>query len=177
MSTIESRCLDRFPEWLKSMSEDALAISAVVLDTSVPESTRQKLAGALNYLFRSLDLIPDGIEDLGFLDDAFVFRVAARLAAGEAGEVEIVQRLAADAALVSEFLGVDYPRLDRFVAGLAHGSARGRTVDAILTDDSVRAAFASDVKGWAGSFAVPSFARDPKSLVKLKSFLTTKLPA
>jgi uncharacterized membrane protein YkvA (DUF1232 family) len=177
MSTIESRCLDCFPEWLRSLSDDALALSAVVLDPGAPEPVRQKLAGAVNYLFRSLDLIPDGIEDLGFLDDAFVFRVAARLAAPEAAEIEVVQRLAADAALVSEFLGVDYPRLERFVAGLGHGSARGRTVDAIVGDDGVRAAFASDVKGWAASFAVPSFARDPKSLVKLKSFLTTKLPA
>src|SRR5262245_44035683 len=108
MSTIESRCLDRFPEWLKSMSEDALALSAVVLDPAAPTPVREKLAGALNYLFRSLDLIPDGIEDLGFLDDAFVFRVAARLAAPEADGVEVVQRLGADAALVSEFLGVDY---------------------------------------------------------------------
>ena len=31
-------------------------------------------------MFKSLDLIPDGLEGLGFLDDAFVLRVAAGLA-------------------------------------------------------------------------------------------------
>ena len=39
-------------------------------------------AGALTYLFKSPDLIPDGIEDLGFIDDAFVFRMAAAAAIG-----------------------------------------------------------------------------------------------
>jgi hypothetical protein len=33
--------------------------------------------GLAQRIFKSLDLIPDGIEDLGFIDDAFVFRVAA----------------------------------------------------------------------------------------------------
>jgi uncharacterized membrane protein YkvA (DUF1232 family) len=176
MSNVDSRCLDAFPDWLRSLADDATALAAVVLDESQPESRRRALAGALNYLFKSLDLIPDGIEDLGFLDDAFVFRVAAARASGEGGS-DALTRLAGDTALLQEFLAADYARLEKFVAGLEAGSARGRSVEQIITDASVRSAFASDVKGWTGSYAVPSFGRDAKNLVKLRSFLTTKLPA
>jgi uncharacterized membrane protein YkvA (DUF1232 family) len=174
-ANVDSRCLDAFPEWLRSLGEDALALGAVVADESQPEGRRRKVAGALNYLFKSLDLIPDGIEDLGFLDDAFVFRVAAAQAAGE-GANDGLARLAGDTALVREFLAADYARLEKFVAGLELGAARGRTVDQILADASVRSAFASDLKGWTGSYVVPSFGRDAKNLVKLRSFLATKLP-
>jgi len=176
MSNVESRCLDAFPVWLRSLSEDALAFGALVSDAEQPEALRRQVAGALNYLFKSLDLIPDGIEDLGFLDDAFVFRVAAALAPPE-GAPEAVTRLSEQAGLVREFLGGDYERLERFVSGLGSSVARGRTVEQIVTDVSACSALVSDVKGWAGSYVVPSFARDTKNLVKLRSFLGTKLPA
>jgi uncharacterized membrane protein YkvA (DUF1232 family) len=177
MSNADSRCLDAFPEWLRSLAEDALALGAVVADDSQPEARRRTVAGALNYLFKSLDLIPDGIEDLGFLDDAFVFRVAAARASDGGSASEPLGRLAADTALLREFLGSDYARLEKFVAGLEAGATRGRTVDQIVTDPSARSAFVGDVKGWTASYVVPSFGRDAKNLVKLRSFLTTKLPA
>jgi uncharacterized membrane protein YkvA (DUF1232 family) len=148
----------------------------VVADGSLSDAQRRPVAGSLNYLFKSLDLIPDGIEDLGFLDDAFVLRVAAARAATEGGP-EVVARLAEEAALVREFLAGDYPRLERFVAALDSGSARGRSVEDIISDASVTTAFVNDVKGWVGSYVVPSFGRDTKNLVKLRSFLGTKLPA
>src|SRR3954454_8618117 len=98
MSEVDTRCLDAFPEWLRSLGEDALALSAVVADGAQPEALRRRVAGALNYLFKSLDLIPDGIEDLGFLDDAFVFRVAAAAVQAD-GVPEVLTALTSDAAL------------------------------------------------------------------------------
>jgi uncharacterized membrane protein YkvA (DUF1232 family) len=141
-----------------------------------PEVTRRAAAAALNYLFRSLDLIPDGIEDLGFIDDAFVFRVAAaRGADGQSGG-DVLARLSGEVALIREFLGSDYQRLEAYVQGLDKGTARGRSVDDIAADANVRAELARDVKIWADGYQAPSFQRDPKTLVKLKSFLLTKLP-
>jgi uncharacterized membrane protein YkvA (DUF1232 family) len=178
MSDLDSRCLDTFPEWLRSLADDATAFSTVLSDATLAEAVRRPLGGALNYLFKSLDLIPDGIEDLGYLDDAFVFRVAAAAAGSDgASRSDAVARLGKESALVHEFLGNDYARLEKYVSALGGGSARGRTVDAILTDTSVRNALVSDVKGWAASYTAPSFGRDTKNLVKLRSFLTTKLPA
>jgi uncharacterized membrane protein YkvA (DUF1232 family) len=96
----------------------------------------------LNYLFKSLDLIPDGLEDLGFIDDAFVLRVAAALVSeGDRDADGVLVTLAADAALISEFLGADYARLERYVEKLADGSARGRSVAQILEDSAVRTDF------------------------------------
>ena len=176
MSDVDSRCLDAFPAWLRSLADDALGLASVVADEGASEPGRRGAASALSYLFKSLDLIPDGIEDLGFLDDAFVFRVAARMASpGEASPA--LEKLAHDAALVSDFLGVDYPRLERFVASLGNAVVRGRSVDDVVSTPSVAASLVGDVRGWAGSYVVPSFGRDAKNLVKLRAFLSKKLPA
>ncbi len=68
------------------------------------------IAAALNYVFKSVDLIPDGIDDIGYLDDAFVLRVASAqaLAAGLSAEAHgAVSALAADTAMVKDFLGAE----------------------------------------------------------------------
>jgi uncharacterized membrane protein YkvA (DUF1232 family) len=180
MSDLDARCLDAFPKWLRTLAEDALALARVVEDAALPEADRRGAARALNYLFKSLDLIPDGIEDLGLLDDAFVFRVAAAASTSGEGSKEgpdVLARLAQEASLVRDFLGPDYARLERFVAGLDATVARGRRVDDVLSDRAVLSSLVSDVKGWSGSYVSPSFGRDAKNLVKLRSFLAAKLPA
>ena len=49
-------------------------------------------------------------------------------------------------------------------------------MDEILTDAAVRRDFMNEVSGWSTSYEAPSFAKDEKNLVKLKSFLSAKLP-
>ena len=71
--------LDVFPDWLRTLGDDARELGDS-LDEGSDEATSRYTVGGLNYIFKSLDLIPDGIDDLGFCDDAFVIRVAARLA-------------------------------------------------------------------------------------------------
>lgn len=177
MTELESRCLDAFPKWLSTLGDDARALIALV-EGATAEPMRRRAAGALNYLFRSLDLIPDGIEDLGFIDDAFVLRVAAARALAEASEGDAtLARLAGDAELIREYLGDVYSRLDAFVAGLDSVAARGRSVNDIVADAQVRGEFVREVRTWADSYAPPTFARDEKNLVKLRSFLAAKLPA
>jgi len=180
MNELHTRCLDLFPEWLRALAAVAGELYKLLASTDAPESTRRYVAGGLNYLFKSLDLIPDGIEDLGFLDDAFVIRVAAALAIKEAppgGETPpVLVRLAADTKLVADLLGKDYGRLESYVKTLTRGTARGRSVDDLLHDEAARAAFLHEVTGWAASYQTPSFSRDEKNLVKLQSFLSAKLP-
>lgn len=181
MSDLTTRCLDTFPEWLRALAADASELSKLVGNDAIPAGAQRCVIGGLNYLFKSLDLIPDGIEDLGFLDDAFVLRVGAALAVAESPEVRmaapVLARLGNEAALVAELLDKDAPRLESYVKGLAKGAARGRTVDEIMQQASVRAAFVSEVESWAASYDPPTFNRDEKNLVKLKSFLSAKLPA
>jgi uncharacterized membrane protein YkvA (DUF1232 family) len=174
---LDVRYLEVFPSFLRTLGEDAGALGAVVT-SDAPEIVRRYVVAGLNYIFKSLDLIPDGIDDLGFLDDAFVLRVAASLAAAEApgaAESEPLARLVHDAAHVKTFLGDVYPRLETYVKGLLRGAARGRTVDDILGDAQVRETFAYEVAQWAKDYQVPSFSRDVKTLIKLKAFLTAKL--
>jgi hypothetical protein len=171
------RFLDVFPGWLRALGEDAKLLGAVVT-SGESEGVRRYATAGLNYIFKSLDLIADGVEDIGLCDDAFVIRVASALACEEdpAAHKDIVGRLADDAKLVEEFLGEgDYARLVTYVQALRKRDARGRTVDDIMTDESVRTSFLHEVGAWATDYQVPSFTRDVKTLIKLKAFLSAKL--
>lgn len=173
----DPKYLEMFPAWLRSLGEDAGALGAIVTGSAADPVKRHVIAG-LNYIFKSLDLIPDGIDDLGFMDDAFVLRVAAALAVegDAASKTGVLERLAQDASSVREFLGADYTRLETYVKGLHKGAARGRTVDDIMDDESQRTEFVHEVTAWAKDYQAPTFTRDPKTLTKLKSFLSAKLP-
>jgi uncharacterized membrane protein YkvA (DUF1232 family) len=175
MAELETRCLDAFPAWLRSLGDDARALAAFVEDQNVAEAVRRRAARAINYLFRSLDLIPDGIEDLGFIDDAFVLRVAVAGVASQA-EGDVLRRLAEDAALIREFLGADFARLEKYAERLDSVRARDRSVDDVMSDAGARAALVGEVRAWADGYAAPGFARDVKNLVKLRAFLAAKLP-
>ncbi len=177
MSDVDARCLEEFPSWLTSLGLDAKAILEVVEQKEQEERVRLVLAGALNYLFKSLDLIPDGIEDLGFIDDAFICRVAVALAYKNATpESEVLKQLQADAGLIQKFLGQDYDRLIRHTQSLETVRARGRTAAEVVSDEQQLQEFATEIRAWADSFEVPSFERDEKNLVKLRSFMSTRLP-
>lgn len=180
MNDLERRCLDAFPEWLRGLSTDAVDLARILGSASIPEAAKRNVTASLNYLFKSLDLIPDGIEDIGYLDDAFVIRVAAALSLREfpdlRTEVPLLARLADDTALVTELLERDYARLEAYVKTLPKITARGRTVDEVLRDDATRAVFHEEVAAWASAYTTPTFARDEKNLVKLRSFLGAKLP-
>jgi len=178
MVEVQTRCLDAFPNWLRSLADDARAFAKLLEEPALPEPAKRRVAAALNYLFKSLDLIPDGIEDLGFVDDAFVFRMSAEQALEETGGTahETLRRLADDAKLISEFLEGDGPRLAAYVRALEKGAVRGRSVQDIVSDAGVRAELVREVLAWADGYGPPTFTRDAKSLVKLKSFLSAKLP-
>src|SRR6476469_4836450 len=96
--SLDARYLEIFPAFLRSLADDARALGAIVA-SDAPEETRRYAAAALNYVLKSLDLIPDGIDDLGFLDDACVLRVAAALAmpSAAADDDRPLARLAIDA--------------------------------------------------------------------------------
>jgi uncharacterized membrane protein YkvA (DUF1232 family) len=173
---VDARCLETFPEWLRTLGADASALADALGADGAPDDARRVLAGALNYLFKSVDLIPDGIDDIGYLDDAFVLRLAAAQAAAAGVADGPVAALAAEAALVKDFLGADHGRLERYVTGLRKGAARGRTVDAIVADAAVRRELTEDVAGFARGYAAPPFTREPRTLIKLRAFFDARLP-
>ncbi|MBX3274552.1 MAG: DUF1232 domain-containing protein [Sandaracinaceae bacterium] len=182
MSEDTAKYLDTFPTWLRSLGDDAEHLASVLEASGVSPGARAAVAGGINYLFKSLDLIPDGIDDIGYLDDAFVLRVAADLATREetgdvpADTLKVLAELAEQCDLVREFLGENYARLESYVLGLRKGAARGRAVADILADEAMLAELLSDVRGFARSYSSPSFAREEKNLIKLRAFFDAKLP-
>lgn len=181
MAETESKYLDTFPAWLRSLGDDAEKLGGLLGEGGLAGGAQESIAGGLNYLFKSLDLIPDGIDDIGYLDDAFVLRVAAELAAadddgGSATAAQALGALANECELVRDFLGKDYVRLESYVKGLRKGAARGRSVADILGDSGVREEFLGDVRGFAKTYEAPAFAREEKNLIKLRAFFDAKLP-
>ena len=178
-SEVDARCLETFPNWLRSLGHDAEAMVDALNADATPVDARRSLAAGLNYVFKSVDLIPDGIDDIGYLDDAFVLRIAAAHAGVNGVDLATyptLQALAADVELVKSFLGAEYHRLEVYVLGLKRSAARGRSVDDVLGGDAVRADFTADVKGFARSYAAPSFGKEEKNLIKLRAFFDAKLP-
>jgi uncharacterized membrane protein YkvA (DUF1232 family) len=173
----DSRYLEIFPQWLRSLGEDALAVGDVIAHTARSGESGRCLISGINYIFKSLDLIPDGVDDLGFLDDAFVLRVACAFAVAADPSLKqgVVERLAEDAHAVRDFLNESYAGLESYVSDLRKGAARGRSVDDIVSDPDTQRAFLDDVRAWSAAYRPPSFTRDPKTLVKLKAFLSAKL--
>lgn len=179
MSEQDARFLEVFGTWLRSLNDDARALGEVLGAEDHAEQVRRPVGAGLSYLFKSLDLIDDGIEGLGYVDDAFVLRVAVSRIPADLLEQEdapaILRKLASQVELVREFLGEDYERLISFVDGLGQLSVRGRSVDALLEDPQVREEFLADVLAWANRYEAPALGQDGKNAVKLRAFLTTKL--
>jgi uncharacterized membrane protein YkvA (DUF1232 family) len=176
-SANDARYLELFPQWLRRLGEDAAALVLAFPSVAGDDAATRSLVAGVNYIFKSLDLIPDGVDDLGYMDDAFVIRVACALAIAERPEIKkgAIERLAEDARAVREFLGSDYARLESYIEGLRKGGARGRTVEEIATDPEVRAVFLNELREWSAAYQAPSFARDPKTLAKLRAFLNARL--
>lgn len=174
--------LDTFPSWLRSLGNDTIALALVLCDDALSDDAARAVASGVNYLFKSLDIIPDGIDDIGYVDDAFVLRVCASQAKSEQSDALGEQAqgtldvLAGDTGLIREFLGDDYERLDQYCKALRHGSARGRKVADIISDTELRDDFISDARGFAESFEAPNFKREEKNLKKLLAFFDAKLP-
>lgn len=180
MNDLQSRCLDAFPLWLAALGSDAVGVGAGLNDPQTTPEARLALAGGLQYLFKSLDLIPDGVEELGYLDDALVLRVAAQLAlSGDealAGRSTTVAKLARETTLVRELLGEEYQRLEMYTRRLVDETVRGKTAHELLAEPDGAKNLTSAVEAWAASYEPPSFARDEKNLIRLFAFLLTKLP-
>ena len=183
MSDINEKALEVLPGWLRSLDEDVDSVLDAIRTEGLGEEPKRFLTGGINYLFKSLDLIPDGIDDIGYLDDAFVLRLSAKSALDEnvdglGGETMAkLGRMANDCDLIRELLGDElFDRLDKYARDLRKGAARGRTVDEIVHDEEAFRQFGAEVSSFVKEYQSPGFSKDEKNLIKLKAFLEAKLP-
>ncbi|MBN2525163.1 MAG: DUF1232 domain-containing protein [Deltaproteobacteria bacterium] len=182
MTDINTRCLEIFPHWLAGLAADVRTIQTA-LAGDLAREVKQALTGGINYLFKSLDLVPDGIDDIGYLDDSFVLRMACRKACNlgiEPLSEDIrteLGRMSLDVDIIRELLGDDlFARFEKYTDALSDGSARGRTVSEILDDPDVTGAFAADVAEFMSTYDNPGFTADEKNIIKLKAFMEARLP-
>jgi len=185
MRESEPNYLERFGVWLKDLGEDVDLLARLVEDAELPEATQRAVISAGNYVFKALDLVPDGIDDIGYLDDAFVLRVSAAQALSEndnaLGHLPdeaylTLQRLAVDADLVQSFLDQDYPRLYQYVLGLRKTPVRGRSPADIVQTPALRAAFLQDIRNFCRTYKAPRLTQETRTLIKLRAFFDAKLP-
>ena len=183
MSDSQNEYLEVFPTWLASLNDDVHTVLNALKSETVEGESRRLLVSGINYFFKSLDLVPDGVAEIGYLDDAFVLRLVTKAALD--GEITGVDddiqnrlgELASDTSIILEFLEKDiYARFENYVNGLTKGAARGRTVDEIVAQTDVFEHFVEDAQQFIENYRCPTFEKDAKNLVKLKAFLDAKLP-
>lgn len=85
---VHYRRADRSIDWreIARLAPDAVRlITRLAFDTAVPRPTRWWLGGLLAYLLLPIDLVPDFIPILGYLDDAILVAIGLRFAITHAG--------------------------------------------------------------------------------------------
>ncbi len=169
------RYLDIFPQWLERLGEDSEALAVLVADEQTSTDAKRPLVGGLNALLKSVDLIPDGLQDLGYVDDAFMLRVCCRLALEAQPELassEACQRLATDTQSIESFVGDEiYPRFVEYVQALTDVAVRGRSVADVLDEPELLAELTAEVRAFAKQYESVGFGRDEKNLIRLRGFL------
>jgi hypothetical protein len=83
----DSNYLPVFSGWLTALGEDVLSLANLLESPDVRPRWRRVSAEALESLLRASDLIPEGLESLGYLEQAFVLRLLSQRAL-TAGDVE-----------------------------------------------------------------------------------------
>ena len=176
MDSISARRIEVFSLWLKTLPADVRGMASL-LSPREAEGVRSYVAAGITYLTRNLDLIPDGIEGIGYLDDAFVLRTAAALAveAVGVGAPHALRRLATDNDEVKSFLGSDYARFRTNVGGLRDHVTKGRTASQIAADPSLSNGLAAEALEWCVEYKESPLQRDARELERLQTFLHSKL--
>lgn len=183
MSDVTEKCLEIFPAWLSSIPEDVGVILAALKSEGISDAAKRSLLGSINYLFKSLDLIPDEVDDLGYLDDAFVLRISAKNALAEGlgdlpNDVKAkLESLSKGTDIIEEFLNENVKkRLYAYVEHLRTGAARGRMVEELMEKPVLFAELVDETESFISDFKVPAFSKDENNLIKLAAFFEARLP-
>ena len=142
-----------------------------------PREAKRLLIGGLSFFIRKFDIVPDHMEGIGLVDDAFVLRVASALAEQSGlGDLDIevaasIQALGESTPPLEEFLGDLYPGLVELVRALPDQTVRGRTADTVLDDATALENFLREVRVELRQLDVKPLPDSDQVLPEIKSFI------
>jgi hypothetical protein len=170
-----------FGNWLGGLGKEARELSLLLDREDAPEALRRFGAEALNQLLHAADLIPEGVEDVGYLETLFTFRVLARELcdaqpdAGAADPSGTLARLAGEAELIQAFLGAeDYARFGAVTRAYRERRTRDRSATDLVESPEARSAAVVEAQRWGEDYRPRAFGAGSHDLVRLLSFLRTR---
>lgn len=176
MAPAEIELLEAFRGWLAELPADSALLCETLEGENAPEPLRRCSADVLWHLRRSLALIPDGLEALGYLEHAFVSRALARELSSAHDLAErggVLRRLAQEAELVERFLPEEFSRLSAAARGWPQGDEHPGAE--LLVDAERRAEALAEVRAWIDDYRPPLLEQRPEELLKLGAFMRTRL--
>ncbi len=153
MTTLEVRCLDAFPDWLRSLADDARALASVLENEGAGGRAAALRCGA--QLFVQIAGSDPRWAGRSGLHRRCIRGSRRGDASGSKPRPSWVRiRLARSRGFPTKpsWCKSFWERVrapGQYVAGLDQGSARGRSVTTILADDNVRTEFVREVRAWA----------------------------
>ena len=171
-----------FTAWLAGLGREARELGSLLERDATPEAVRRFAAETLNQLLYAVDLVPEGVEALAYLEGLFTFRVLARQCCeaqpdlAPADSSGTLSRLAGEAHWVESFLGAeDYARLAAIVQVQRGRRSRDRSPTELLEAGEARSAAVQEAQAWAERYRPPNFGAGSHDLVRLLSFLRTRV--
>ncbi len=141
-------------EWTGNLNQDAGVLFGALLygGDNMSEEGRLLIAGALSYLLKDDDIIPDHLGNIGTADDALILRISSRLAIDEGLGISDRNITANMEGLSSSVGFIDqYPKpskngLYEFVNELPGKKVNGYTAEEILKNDRLLNEFYSQLR-------------------------------
>lgn len=177
-----SMLLEKIPIWLKNLPEDVSYLMQLIDNPSLDEDMKLILITPINYLFKTVDLIPDGLDEIGYIDDSILLRISCKELVEKYGDklqAELYDRLkimAGDTDILKQELGMEiWTKLLSYFEELKELPARGRLPSDILKDQITYNQFKTEIKAILDSYEAKISQIDEKTIIKLKAFLEAKL--
>jgi uncharacterized membrane protein YkvA (DUF1232 family) len=155
LTPADSKFLPTFSGWLSGMAAEVQALGRILEAPGSSEPLRRASAEGLNYVLRSFDLIPDGLEALGYLDDLFAIRALAQRASQTEPEPVVAERESADDETEGSEAGGWSVRTSEAAdeeeedgSALVDGSSEQASANSELDGGSVRASGSSAGASW-----------------------------
>lgn len=180
-SDVVNAQVDAIKGWLSTYREDVIQLRDVMLSDAPSPRARQVLAGVLSYQLRKMDVAPDWVPEIGFVDDAMVLRAgAAVFKANNAlalppDQEQVIERLHQQNQTVEAILGERYEALYDRVRGLMERRIHGRTPEEILDDPQRRTSFLKELEGFLERYQVPAIPYPETFHRQLLSYMGAKL--